>query len=243
MPDCKKCGGAIPYGTYGNVKCEYCNTVNYVPLPQEEQRREASEKIVIVEKKGSGLKILGILLTIGLLSIVGVSIYTSTTSSHTYSNPSYLTSPPATTVAPTTAPPPTTLPPATKPCLTSKCHDLDQTKSFHLMENIKMLEESRGENPRICTTCHGSLQHEVHQNKLSNGEIVCDTCHVSAKGDYMVAIVPEGKLLVCEACHAFSGKPEDVGNYISIHILEGNRECDICHGGDPHKLSRLGPEE
>lgn len=38
MVECKKCGGAIPYGSYGNIKCEYCNTVNYVPLPQEEKQ-------------------------------------------------------------------------------------------------------------------------------------------------------------------------------------------------------------
>ena len=37
MPDCQKCGGAIPYGSFGNVRCEYCSTVNYVPLPQEGQ--------------------------------------------------------------------------------------------------------------------------------------------------------------------------------------------------------------
>jgi hypothetical protein len=53
----------------------------------------------------------------------------------------------------------------------------------------------------------------------------------------------EGKLLVCEACHAFSGEPEDVGNYVSIHVVEGNRECDICHMGDPIKIHKRATEQ
>jgi hypothetical protein len=125
----------------------------------------------------------------------------------------------------------------------STCHGTDQTKSFHSVENIKILSENKGHTPRICTTCHGSSPHNVHNKKLSSGEMDCNTCHVSPEGDYVVPQVPEGKLLVCEACHAFSGKPEDVGNYVSIHIVEGNRECDICHMGDPIKIHKRATEK
>jgi hypothetical protein len=127
--------------------------------------------------------------------------------------------------------------------LCSTCHGIDQTKGFHSVENIKLLSEDKGQTPRICTTCHGSSPHNVHNKKLSSGEMDCNTCHVSAEGDYVVPQVPEGKLLVCEACHAFSGKPEDIGNYVSIHIVEGNRECDICHMGDPIKIHKRATEK
>lgn len=33
--ECKKCGGHLPFGTFGQVKCEYCNTSNRVPIPGE----------------------------------------------------------------------------------------------------------------------------------------------------------------------------------------------------------------
>jgi hypothetical protein len=125
----------------------------------------------------------------------------------------------------------------------STCHGIDQTKSFHSVVNIKLLSESKGNTPRICTTCHGSSPHNVHKKKLDNGEMDCQSCHVSAEGDFVVPQVPEGKLLVCEACHAFSGKPEDVGNYVSIHVVEGNRECDICHMGNPIKIHQKATEK
>lgn len=38
--ECKKCGGHLPFGTFGNVKCEYCNTSNRVPIPGEVERLE-----------------------------------------------------------------------------------------------------------------------------------------------------------------------------------------------------------
>ncbi len=71
----------------------------------------------------------------------------------------------------------------------------------------------------------------------------CETCHVTSEGDFRVPQVPEGKLLVCEECHAFSGKPEDVGNYISIHIIEAGKECSICHMGDPIKVHKKATEK
>ena len=127
--------------------------------------------------------------------------------------------------------------------LCSTCHDTDQTKGFHSVGDIKLISEAKGQTPRICTTCHGSQPHNVHSKKLSSGEMDCNTCHVSSEGDYVVPKVPEGKTLVCEACHAFSGKDEDVGNYVAIHIVEGNRECDICHMGDAVKIHKRATEK
>jgi hypothetical protein len=134
-------------------------------------------------------------------------------------------------------------PPGSSTLICSTCHDTDQTKSFHSVKDIKLLSEAKGQTPRICTTCHGSQPHNVHSKKLASGEMDCNTCHVSPEGDYVVPQVPEGKTLVCEACHAFSGKPEDVGNYVAIHIIEGNRECDICHMGDAVKIHKRATEK
>ncbi len=35
--DCHKCGARLPYGTYGQVKCEFCNEPNYVSIPGEKE--------------------------------------------------------------------------------------------------------------------------------------------------------------------------------------------------------------
>lgn len=32
---CVDCGANLPFKAYGDVKCEYCNTPNYVPVPEE----------------------------------------------------------------------------------------------------------------------------------------------------------------------------------------------------------------
>ena len=126
-------------------------------------------------------------------------------------------------------------------CLT--CHGIDHTKGFHDVGTIKLLGEKKGQTPRICTTCHGSSPHNVHKKKTDSGEMSCEDCHVNPEGDFITPQVPEGKTLVCEACHAFSQKPEDVGNYVSIHIVEGNRDCDICHMGDPIKIHKMATEK
>ena len=39
---CGDCGANLPYGAYGHIKCEYCNTPNYIPVP--EQIKEAFDK-------------------------------------------------------------------------------------------------------------------------------------------------------------------------------------------------------
>ncbi len=121
----------------------------------------------------------------------------------------------------------------------STCHDTDQTKGFHSVGQVKLLSESKGQTPRICTTCHGSSPHNVHGKKLSNEEMTCNTCHVSPEGDYIVPQVPEGHTLVCELCHV----PDDMGNYVSIHIVKANRDCSICHMGDAVKIHKRATEK
>ncbi len=37
---CKKCSGELPHGAYGKVKCEYCDTINTVPTPEQERERK-----------------------------------------------------------------------------------------------------------------------------------------------------------------------------------------------------------
>ncbi len=32
---CEKCGGELPFKIYGEVRCEYCNTANLVPIPEQ----------------------------------------------------------------------------------------------------------------------------------------------------------------------------------------------------------------
>ena len=39
MTKCNKCADELPIGSYGKVRCEACNTVNDVPLPQEEKQK------------------------------------------------------------------------------------------------------------------------------------------------------------------------------------------------------------
>lgn len=126
----------------------------------------------------------------------------------------------------------------------SICHDLDQTKGFHDTNSIKLMGEAQGTTPRICTICHGSKPHDVHKKKTDSGEMSCEDCHVPEEGgDFETPQVPEGKTLVCEACHVGDKEPEDVGNYISIHIVEANRNCNICHMGDPVKVHKKATEE
>ncbi len=45
---CKECGGELPYDTYGRIKCDFCNTQNYVPIP---------EKSGVVKEKTEGDKV------------------------------------------------------------------------------------------------------------------------------------------------------------------------------------------
>ena len=40
---CKDCGAHLPYGAYGQIRCEFCNAPNYVPIPggEAEEKKEA----------------------------------------------------------------------------------------------------------------------------------------------------------------------------------------------------------
>ncbi len=114
---CHKCGAHLPFGTYGQVKCEYCGTVNNVPTPEQER----GEKIEI-EKRNQNITLIFIALIIigGLILMKGFDSGPSTTTPLTTTSASTTFSPPATTRAPTmTAPPTTTHAPTTTPAPTT----------------------------------------------------------------------------------------------------------------------------
>ncbi len=48
---CVDCGANLPYGAYGHIKCEYCKTPNYIPVP--EQIKEAFDKQPELIAKGT----------------------------------------------------------------------------------------------------------------------------------------------------------------------------------------------
>ena len=63
--NCKKCGAEIPYGSFGNVKCEYCNTVNYVPTPEEKKEKEAPRfKPLMIKTLSLLIVLLALLMTL-----------------------------------------------------------------------------------------------------------------------------------------------------------------------------------
>ncbi len=35
--ECHKCGAHLPLRTYGEVRCEYCSSLNYIPVPGEKE--------------------------------------------------------------------------------------------------------------------------------------------------------------------------------------------------------------
>jgi len=65
---CKSCGADLPYNAFGDIRCQFCNAPNYVPIP--EGRKEVVERVV-VEKKGSSK---GLLVLIILIIVIGVGI-------------------------------------------------------------------------------------------------------------------------------------------------------------------------
>ncbi len=118
---CKDCGAHLPYGAYGHIRCEFCNTPNYVPIPGEkpeaEEKKEAKKEPAIKKdtQKGSSIKglvkkiiIIGILFTV-VLVIIGMMVTPSPDPpEYTYTpKPTYYT-PTTTRPLTTTTPPPTT---------------------------------------------------------------------------------------------------------------------------------------
>ncbi len=129
-----------------------------------------------------------------------------------------------------------------------QCHG--DVKVFHEVAVIDLIDKEKGISPRLCTVCHGSKIHFIHQPMLDDERIICDTCHLY-NGAFTKPAASEGQLLVCEVCHSD-------GNYIRIHIegviLENARvddrwitqrsgkQCDACHigGYDTIHSSPLG---
>jgi len=113
---CKDCGAHLPYGAYGHIRCEFCNTPNYVPIPGEKEEAEekrGTKKEPTIEKdtqKGSSIKglikkiiIIGMLLLV-VLVVIGMIVPPSP-------DPQPYTYTPKPTYTPTTTRPLTTTPP------------------------------------------------------------------------------------------------------------------------------------
>jgi hypothetical protein len=145
-----------------------------------------------------------------------------------------------------------------------ECHDPAQTIGFHYPDTIMGIEEFKGLRRRICVDCHGpegtdqnramtaeskitwidekgyfriksDVPHGIHFEKMENGAMMCETCHLikdgdpTKLGDELVIPIPNpGQIIVCEMCHV----PSNPGNYISLHITYGHQECNTCHTGD-----------
>ncbi len=123
---CKDCGAHLPYGAYGQIRCEFCNAPNYVPIPGEkpeaEEKKEAKKEPAIKKdaQKESSIKglvkniiIIGILFTV-VLVVIGMMVTPSPdppvtdTPKPTYYTPTTTRPPTTTWPLTTTAPPPTT---------------------------------------------------------------------------------------------------------------------------------------
>jgi hypothetical protein len=46
------------------------------------------------------------------------------------------------------------------------CHDLSQTKSFHLPQTIMKIDEKKGKRRRVCIDCHGPNAYDEQENYL-----------------------------------------------------------------------------
>ena len=113
---CKDCGAHLPYGAYGQIRCEFCNAPNYVPIPggEAEEKKDAKKEAAIKKdaQKGSSTKglvkkiiIIGILL-LAVLVVIGMMI----TPSPDPPKPTYTTRPTTRPLTTTTPPPTTTAP-------------------------------------------------------------------------------------------------------------------------------------
>ena len=61
-----------------------------------------------------------------------------------------------------------------------KCHG--DVKPFHTVNVIRLIDEKKGINPRLCTVCHGQKIHNIHWASLEAERIICDTCHTYQGG-------------------------------------------------------------
>ncbi len=75
-------------------------------------------------------------------------------------------------------------------------------------------------------TFPNSVPHSIHENKMKEGAVRCQTCH--GEGDELVIPEPDlarGHILVCQNCKYH---PEG-GNYLTIHVEIAGKTCSICH--------------
>jgi hypothetical protein len=108
------------------------------------------------------------------------------------------------------------------------CHG-GATKEYHTVKKISLIDQVKGKNPRICTTCHGLDVHDIHMNKLVKGELTCEKCHLKNESLVVVPELRPGDILSCEQCH-------NDGNYIAIHLESGSGTCANCHIGGVGKI-------
>jgi hypothetical protein len=106
------------------------------------------------------------------------------------------------------------------------CHG--DVSTFHQIAKLMKVDEAKGVEPRICTTCHGEKIHKIHEKKIEDlGVTMCQTCHMTKEGDFRVPEKRPGDVLVCQLCH-FDG------NYIKIH----KAKCERCHYGKPNEIHK-----
>lgn len=110
----------------------------------------------------------------------------------------------------------------------SDCHG--EVRGFHTVEKITALDTIRGVNPRICTSCHGTNPHEIHNDRIVRGKLTCDDCHLK-DGEVVIPEVQPEDILICEQCHL-------KGNYVDIHVDFGGGTCSSCHVGDVGNIHR-----
>ncbi len=130
--ECKKCGAELPYNAYGDIKCQFCNAQNYVPIPEKKisvvekaeiQKPETTIKTTtpMVEKETQRKGFPKGAVVVVILLIVVISAYAFYGSnSRSFSKTDYYTPPATTRPWLTTTPAPTIIAPTTTtPTLTT----------------------------------------------------------------------------------------------------------------------------
>jgi len=68
---CESCGADLPYGAYGNIKCEFCNAPNYVHVPGGPQEGSVEEKKDKLTYASFGSRFWAYILDIIILQMIG----------------------------------------------------------------------------------------------------------------------------------------------------------------------------
>ncbi|MEE8168450.1 MAG: hypothetical protein V3T58_06220, partial [Candidatus Hydrothermarchaeales archaeon] len=97
-----------------------------------------------------------------------------------------------------------------------KCHDKDQTTSFHVPEVIMKLEEGKGLRRRLCIDCHGPLGPPWSADEqLTDPAIITYDEDVGVNGVFTFPnkvphSVHQGKIdagaMKCDTCHVVGGE-------------------------------------